>query len=69
MLSENLRTLRKKFKLTQQEVADILGIDRSTYTFYETGKTNPSNENTKKLCDIYNVNKIITYRYYLVNCT
>ena len=55
MLAENLRLLRKNFKLTQQEVADILGIDRSTYTFYEAGKSTPSKENIVKLCDIFNV--------------
>ncbi len=55
MFAENLRTLRKNFKLTQQEVADILGIDRSTYTFYEAGKSTPSKENIIKLCDIFNV--------------
>ncbi len=55
MLSENLRILRKSFKLTQQEVADILGIDRSTYTFYEVGKSTPTKENIVKICDIYNV--------------
>lgn len=55
MITENLRILRRKHKLTQQEVADILGIDRSTYTFYETGKTRPAIENIKKLTDIYNV--------------
>lgn len=55
MLADNLRTLRKNFGLTQQEVADILGIDRSTYTFYEAGKSTPSKENIVKLCDIFNV--------------
>lgn len=55
MLSDNLRLLRKSFKLTQQEVADILGVDRSTYTFYEAGKSTPSKENIVKLCDIFNV--------------
>ncbi len=55
MLAENLRNLRKKFNLTQQEIADILGIDRSTYTFYEAGKSTPSKENIVKLCDIFNV--------------
>ena len=55
MLADNLRLLRKNFKLTQQEVADILGVDRSTYTFYEAGKSTPTKENIIKLCDIYNV--------------
>ncbi len=55
MLADNLRLLRKSFKLTQQEIADILGVDRSTYTFYEAGKSTPSKENIVKLCDIFNV--------------
>lgn len=55
MLQENLRRLRRDYKLTQQDVSDILGIDRSTYTFYETGKTRPSIESIKKLTDTYNV--------------
>ncbi len=55
MISENIRSLRKGHKLTQQEVADILGLDRSTYTFYEIGKTNPQPESLRKLSDTYNV--------------
>ncbi len=55
MLDENLRNLRKSHHFTQQNIADVLGIDRSAYTFYEIGKTRPSLESMKKLCDIYNV--------------
>ena len=55
MFADNLRLLRKSFNLTQQEVADILGVNRSTYTFYEAGKSTPSKENIVKLCDIFNV--------------
>ena len=55
MIAENIRALRKSHKLTQQEVADILALDRSTYTFYEIGKTNPQPESLKKLSDTYNV--------------
>lgn len=55
MIAENIRALRKSHKLTQQEVADILALDRSTYTFYEIGKTNPQPESLRKLSDTYNV--------------
>ena len=34
-----LRELRKKNGLTQQQVADFLHIDRSTYAYYESGRT------------------------------
>lgn len=41
--------------MTQQNIADVLGIDRTTYTFYETGVTKPSLVTLAKLADIYNV--------------
>jgi len=34
-----IRKLRKERNLTQQQVADYLGIDRSTYAYYESGRT------------------------------
>ena len=55
MVSESLKKVRKEHKLTQQDIAEVLGIDRSTYTFYETGKTSPSIATLHKLADIYNV--------------
>ena len=41
-LGENLRFIRGNLDLTQKDLARILFIDRSTYTYYETGKTLPS---------------------------
>ena len=55
MVCENLKRVRKEHKLTQQDIANVLGIDRSTYTFYETGKTSPSISTVYKLAEIYNV--------------
>lgn len=55
VVSESLKKVRKEHKLTQQDIADVLGVDRSTYTFYETGKTSPSITTLHKLADIYNV--------------
>lgn len=37
--SENLRYLRENLLITQQQVADVLGCDRSSYTYLETGRT------------------------------
>lgn len=52
----HLRDLRKKHsKYSQQEMADMLNISRSTYTYYETGKSEPGQEKLKKICDILNV--------------
>lgn len=52
----HLRDLRKKHsKYSQQEMADMLNISRSTYTYYETGKSEPGQEKLKKICDILGV--------------
>lgn len=52
----HLRDLRKSnSKFSQQEMADMLSISRSTYTYYETGKSEPGQEKLKKICDILNV--------------
>ncbi|MBR2279596.1 MAG: helix-turn-helix transcriptional regulator [Ruminococcus sp.] len=52
----HLRDLRKKHsKYSQQEMADMLNISRSTYTYYETGKSEPGQEKLKKICDILSV--------------
>ncbi len=52
----HLRDLRKKHsKFSQQEMADMLNISRSTYTYYETGKSEPGQEKLKKICDILGV--------------
>lgn len=55
MIGERLRTIRKEHKLTQQNIADVLGIDRTTYTVYELGTTTPSPATLVKLSQIYNV--------------
>lgn len=55
MLSDKLREIRKEHKLTQQNIADVLGIDRTTYTVYELGTTTPSPATLVKLSQIYNV--------------
>ena len=36
-------------------MADMLNISRSTYTYYETGKSEPGQEKLKKICKILSV--------------
>ena len=55
MLSQRLKAARKACKLTQNQVAEILGIDRSAYTYYETGKTTPSFANLLRLASVFKV--------------
>ncbi len=52
----HLRDIRKNNSTySQQDMADMLNISRSTYTYYETGKSEPGQEKLRKLCDILNV--------------
>lgn len=52
---DNLRAARKAKQLTQQQVADILGVTKSTYCGYETGKRQPDVKKIKRLAEILNV--------------
>lgn len=50
-----LKYYRENCDLSQQQVAQVLNIDRSTYTYYETGKTVPSINTLIKISRIFNV--------------
>lgn len=56
MFAENLRFLRKREKLTQQEMADKLGVSRSTIAMYENGSREPDFETLEAIADLFNVN-------------
>ncbi len=46
---------KNKNKYTQQDIADILGIDASAYSNYETGKREPNVAKLKEIAKILNV--------------
>ncbi len=54
MIHRTLKDLRKSYALTQKQVSDLLKIDRSSYTCYETGKSHPPIDTLVKLSKIYN---------------
>lgn len=55
LFNDYLRSLRKDKKMTQDDVAEILGIERSTYTKYESGTSRPNSEMLKKLSQLFDV--------------
>jgi len=55
IFSYRLATLRKKRKLTQQQVADELGLSRSTYTCYEVGNSMPTAAMLCAIGDLFEV--------------
>ena len=54
-VAERLRYYREACVLSQRQVADALNIERSTYTKYETGVSEPNLTMIVKLAAIYNV--------------
>lgn len=55
LLAANLKMLRLQHGLTQKQVADALNIERSTYTYYERGRTLPTFSTIQKLARIFDI--------------
>lgn len=55
MQLSRLRDLREDHDLTQEDLAEILGIKQTTYSKYELGKINIPIEMLMKLADYYRV--------------
>lgn len=55
MLSEKLWNLRNIYHLTQEDIAKAMGIDRSTYAYYELGRTEPSLDKLMLFATFYQV--------------
>lgn len=55
MFAENLKKYRKLCGFRQSDVAEMIGVDRSAYTYYENGKTEPNIEGIKKIASMFKV--------------
>ena len=53
--NENLKTAREKKNMTQKEVADSIGVAKSTYSLYESGNRETNVQTIKKIADTLNV--------------
>lgn len=54
-IGDRLRALREKCGYTQQHLANVLNIDRSTYSYYESGKTTPDISSLVVLANVFSV--------------
>ena len=54
-ICNTLIRLRKKHKLSQEEVAKHIGVTKRTYAGYETGKHKPNLESIIKLANLYKI--------------
>lgn len=55
MISKNLLNLRKKHKMTQEDVAEKLGVSRQAVAKWENGDTTPDIGNCVALAKLYKV--------------
>ncbi len=53
--NQALRRLRKQDKLTQAELAEAIGVSKSTISMYECGNREPDFETLEALADYFNV--------------
>lgn len=54
-IGENLKRLRSKTKYSNQDIADLLGVDRNTYANWENGTTDVKSQFIPQLADIFKV--------------
>ena len=54
-LSERLKFYRKSLGLTQEQVASAIGVNRSTYTYYEKGSSSPNLASLMQLSSLFGV--------------
>lgn len=55
MLSDQIRKYRKEKGLSQDELAEKLGVSRQSISLWENGQTQPTIENILALARIFNV--------------
>ncbi|MGN0163410.1 MAG: helix-turn-helix domain-containing protein [Candidatus Ornithomonoglobus sp.] len=64
-----LKQLRLNKNMYQKDVAEFLGVDRTTYVKYENGSSEPDIETIKKLASLFNVSidYLLTGKEYAIN--
>lgn len=65
LFGQNLKKIRKAKKLTQEQLADLLGIGLPNISYIENGKTYPSVYTVEKICEVLNVEPYDLYNFTL----
>ena len=52
---ERLKSLRIEKKLSQPELAKLVGVSKGMISFWENGKNEPTISNLLKLCQIFDI--------------
>ncbi len=56
-MKDRIKKIRKELDLTQQKLAEKIGVQRNTVAMYEMGKTTPSEAIILSICREFNVNE------------
>ena len=67
-LGKNIQKYRKLNRITQEKLAEIVGVEINSISSIETGKYFPSPENLVKIANALNTN-ISNLFYFKENCT
>ena len=54
-LSDRIKNCRQSAGLSQEKMAELVGVSRQAVTKWETGQTSPSTENLFRLAEILGV--------------
>lgn len=55
MLADNIRRFRKQNNMSQDELAEKLGVSRQSVSLWENGQTQPTIENIIALSKLFNI--------------
>jgi len=63
LLGKRIRELRKARKITQEQLAEKLGIGPANISYIENGKFAPSMENFEKMVEIFEIELYELYKF------
>lgn len=55
LLGKRLQEIRKSKKLTQEQVAELIGVETTSISNIESGRYFPSADNLEKILNVFNV--------------
>lgn len=64
LLGKRIREIRKSKNITQEKLAEKIGIGLPSMSYIETGKNFPSPETMQKICSVFNIEP---YELYMFN--
>lgn len=58
IIGKNIKSYREKLNLSQEEIAEFLGVSRELISYYENGRREVQLEKLEKLADLFGIELI-----------